>query len=351
MRLALLHAGMQSGRAHGVHRCRAYAPGLFKVLTSSDGVNFREASAWRGPAQDEAAFVETVMFTAPISAKAVSLVMHTPLGWRYFGVNVVAPLIEPATFLLAGTAAAPSGETCIVATGAGAQAEDCLAAIAAGDGREVFAFSGDGQVRSAATGKCIVIADGDMASGGRVALEDCRAAQDAGDGRSAWELAVGGRLRASHMGGHCVGFAGGNTAALTDCTGDGAEHVLGGDPVAVVAVPEFDAGVAAAARDAATLLAAAATRQAHLLAQLRRAVPASGACKLAAVSVNGTQGGMTRAMLGRKAGMEVSSGGEAATQAVAKICTALGVDMQAVHGVIAESALSMGALRDQLAQL
>lgn len=318
------------------------------MLTSSDGVNFREAAAWRPPAQGSAAFVETVMFEGPTSAQAVSVVMESPLDWEYFGINMVAPLVEPLAFLMTSGAATRGGERCLVARGSGVQAEACLDAIAAGDGREVFEFGDKGQLRSAATGACLVIADGDLANGGRVALEDCRGTLDAGDGRSVWEPTPSGRLQARHMGGHCLGLAGAE-ATLSDCQGE-APPSLGGEALSLVAVPAFGAAVAAHARDTASLLAAAATRQTRLLAQLRRAVPASGACKLAAVS-NTTRFQLPTVALGGQAGRAVAENLDAAGQAVSKIYLAFGVDMEAVQGAIAEGARDLEALRGKLSHV
>ena len=240
---------------------------------------------------------------------------------------------------MATTADSPTGEQCLVARASGVQAEDCMAAIAAGDGREIFEFGDAGRVRSAATGHCLVVADGDMASGGRVGLEECHGAAGAGDGRSAWMPAPGAGLQARHFGGHCLGFARG-AATLTDCRGDAGQS-LGGDPLALVAVPDVDASRAAAARDTAVLLVAAVARQPRLLAELRRAVPASGACKLAAVSLNSTRADAAMSVIGRRSRTAAAVDG-AAERAVSETCPALGVDMGAVHAAIADGVHAVG---------
>ena len=329
---------------HGVG-VRAYAPDAFKVLASGDGANFKEAVDWRAPADSGPSFVETVMFSAA-NVKAIAIVMQAPRGWPYLGITVAAPLVEPAAFMMAS---ASPGERCLVARDGGIHTDECMAAIAAGDGREVFSFGTRGEVRSALTGTCLVVADGDTANGGRLGLEDCSGALAAGDGRSDWGPAAGGRLQAQYMGGHCLGAVGGE-AALADCSDDG-ERDLGGEAFVLVAIPGIDAALASSARDAAALLAAAAARQARLLSQLRQAVSASSGCKL--VGRAGADVELAVSAVGADAARLTPGSGEssAAERAVSQICSALGVDMAAVQDAISDSARFVGALREEVGQL
>jgi len=67
----------------------------------------------------------------------------------------------------------------------------CLGAIAAGDGSELFYFSG-GALASAASKKCVTLANGDAAAG-KIVMAACP--EDIGDGRSAIELTSAGELK------------------------------------------------------------------------------------------------------------------------------------------------------------
>ena len=317
---------------------RASAPSAFKVLASGDGVNFKGVATWRTPAGDSAAGVETVMFEAAASVTAISIVMQVSSVAQFVGIAEVAPLVEPTAFLLAGAAVEPGTGLCLVVRESSVAAGSCLAAIAAGDGREVYEFGEGQRIQSAANGKCLVAAEGHAGGGGRVALEDCHEAFDVGDGRFAWGPVAGG-LR--HANGQCLGMVAG-VANLVDCSAD-AEHTLGGDAVALVAVPDFDATVVSSARDAATLLAAGLARQERLLAMLHRAVPASGGCKLEAAALNGTHALTASSAIGRKTSTGAADAHGAAALAVANICGALGVDMQQVHAAIAGSEHALGA--------
>ncbi len=73
----------------------AYAPGEVKVLTSSDGANYKEARCWQASKRTEAAFEESFMFDAPRNVKAVMIAMRSPRSWGYFGINSAALVAEP----------------------------------------------------------------------------------------------------------------------------------------------------------------------------------------------------------------------------------------------------------------
>lgn len=78
----------------------AYGPGEVKILTSSDGANFEEARCWQPAARSEVAYVESLLFDAPKNVKAVTISMRAPLSWGYFGINSVALLAEPGSYML-----------------------------------------------------------------------------------------------------------------------------------------------------------------------------------------------------------------------------------------------------------
>merc|ERR1712110_762176 len=67
----------------------AYSPQV-AVLVSADGVNFAQAACWRSTSQQDASFVEKIMFDRAVRARAVSLLMRGARGWGYFGSNSAA---------------------------------------------------------------------------------------------------------------------------------------------------------------------------------------------------------------------------------------------------------------------
>ena len=87
--------------ALGVKVNWAYAPGEVKVLASSDGANFEEVKCWQSSSRKEVAFDESFMFDEPRNVKAVTITMRSAQSWGYFGINSVALIAEPGTFMLA----------------------------------------------------------------------------------------------------------------------------------------------------------------------------------------------------------------------------------------------------------
>ena len=341
------------GRAHDGARCaaRAYAPGQFKLLASSDGSNFVEATDWQAPAQAEASFAEVVMLRAPTAVKAVAVAMRSPQPWQYFGISDAAVLAEPAAFMLVGGVSAPAGETCLAARGDTARPEGCLSVIAAGDGREVFTMVPGGQIRSSATGLCLALASGDAARGGRVSMENCRAALDAEDGRSMWRVTAAGQLQLQQLGNLCLDMVA-SRARVGDCQDDIGPGGARGS-VAVVAVPDFDSAASAIARDGAVLLNAALARQRGLLVQLQRAMASLRACKPTLESKAASQGDAARAVsfaaLGGRGEGQRAVGGEQSAQAVAEIYAALGADMGGLAEVVAQTLAAIKQARGHLA--
>ena len=132
------------------------------MLVSADGANFEEAVCWRQSTRADAAYEETVMFTAPYNVKAVTVVMRSPASWQYFGISEVALLAKPGPVMLVSGVTSTSGEQCMVVGGSGdLTAEPCLDAIAAGDGREIFVLDNDGHITNLAAERCVTLADGD----------------------------------------------------------------------------------------------------------------------------------------------------------------------------------------------
>lgn len=335
---------MWTGRLRATHKVLgvrinwAYAPGQFKLLTSADGTNFQEAACWRGPSQAEASFAESVMFPEAVSASAVAIVMQSPQPWGYFGINDVSLAVEPYALMLVVGAPSPAGELCLVSHGAAARAEPCLDAVAAGDGREIFSFAGDGQVRNAAAGGCLAARGGDQdgAPGdGSVAFEKCADPRDAGDGRFVWEADQSGELRTLRMGSNrCLRISGTDARVLDCADAEGADGGVG--EFSFVAVPSFDRAVASHARDVAALLEAAVHRQASLLAKLQAAVASSRSCNFAAGS-DASQAGGLPAVSRELAAAAPSAAAEAPLQAVARMYSALGVDVARLRVVISET--------------
>ena len=315
---------------------RAYAPGEFKVLVSSDGGNFEEAACWRSSSRNEVSYTESVLFKEVRAAKALAIVMKAPMPWGYFGLNDVSVLTagEEAFMIVKGNAPSQNLEECLVVNGQQISAQTCLDAVASGDGRDVFQFRDDNLVH-AASGLCVAFAP-DV--GIQVTLQDCVVAARAQDGRAAWELTAAGQMKLTRMGNYCLGVVGGRAVA-DDCGATAETFVF-------AVVPELDLSSAGIAQDQAVLLAAATKRQRRFLNDLQIQIPSLGACKFAGFSF-GAVTNMTKWTSTRSVGQEFhavqtsKSRGELAVDAVARIYHALGVDMANVVQLIGDTSTVM----------
>lgn len=241
-------------RAAGIQIGWAYSPGSFKVLVSSDGTNFEEATSWRDSTQAGPAYREHVMFSSSMRLVAVTILMRSTRSWDYFGINQVSLIAEPGPTMIVSGATAPE-ELCVVSGGkSSVSLEPCLWAMAAADDREVFVLDSKGQISDPTGSRCIVVANGDALGGGRLVLQDCDAAAQASDGRSNWELTSAGQLKLARMGRYCLGSTGswigdvlptGTAASATSsASGHEAIRVLDGDPATY-----WEAGILADERE------------------------------------------------------------------------------------------------------
>ena len=318
--------------------CRAYGPGEYKVLTSADGGNFQEATCWRDAKRTEASYRETLMFEGTRSAKALTVVMRSPMPWGYFALNDVALLVEPGPMMLISGSSSEAGERCVVSRSGSIGSEGCLQAMAGGAGREIFTWSEESQIVSTVEGKCISLASGAAASGSPLTLQDCAAASEAGDGRSNFEVTAAGQLKFKHMENYCV-VALRDGLRMQDCSA-AEEGSVAQDKFFFAAVAEFDPTPATAASDVATLLQAAAARQETLMAALHVAMPRLDACRLA-LSTNSSR--VRQALtLGRLNSSRLTfEKREAAEKAIAEMYSSLGVDMAGIKTLIADTAAAL----------
>ena len=116
---------------------RAYGPGEFQVMTSSDGGNFEEAPCFRKTTRNEVSYEEAVMFEGARNVKSLTIVMRSPMPHQYFGM-----IVELYPFMLVSGAPSSAGEECVVATDGELRTMPCLDAIAEGSGSDVFQFIG-----------------------------------------------------------------------------------------------------------------------------------------------------------------------------------------------------------------
>jgi len=311
-------------KAVGVKLNWAYAPGEFKILTSGGSGNFEDASAWQAPGRGEVSYETVVMFDAPRSVQALTVAMRSPMPWGYFGLNDVALLVEPGPTLVVSGSSSPEGEVCLVSTISGIETQGCLEAIAAGDGREVFLLNAESQLESVVDGRCVA-----LANGGQLVLEDCTTLDDANDGRGNFEFSATGQLRFSHLKDYCVVLTP-SGASVKDCDSAGA--------VFPAAAPEWDATAVVFAKDLASMLMAATSRQRALLAKLQAALPALETCSLSFVNKLTTS---SLSLAGAAAGRALMQSADPASQAIAMIDRSLLVDMYAVRSLIKESASTL----------
>lgn len=108
-----------------------------------------------------------------------------------------------------------------------------------------------------------------------------------------------------------------------------------------VAVPEFDPRVASAAKQQAALLTAAGKHLGELLAELHAAMPSLAACGFKASLAKRVH---SASDVKGKTEVKARAASDANSIAVAAVAPALGVDMQALHGLIAN-------MQDILAQI
>ena len=240
----------------------SYAPAEVKVLTSVDGGNFEEGAQWRQISRSEPSFEESIMFPAPVAAKAVKVLMRGAKPWGYFGIARAAALAGPSPFMLVSGVPGPL-EQCVVSSAAdnALAAEACLDVLVGGDGRDIFQFSEGGQLQ-AAGGQCVEVA------ASKLVLSDCSNA-------GAWEATADGQMKQGNM---CLTASGSRVEAM-DCEEAAA---MGGGKFFQVAVPAFDPGASQAVRSLGALLQASVTRQRKLTAALQGLLPKLGACKLPA---------------------------------------------------------------------
>ena len=322
---------------------RAYAPGEYKVLVSSDGGNFEEAASWRSSSRNEVSYKETVLFKDVRTAKAVAVVMKAPMPWGYFGLNDVSVLTEgdEAFMIVKGDASSNGLEECLVVSGRGVSAQTCLDAVASGDGRDVFQFQ-DANLMHVASGLCVALAPG---AGNQVTLQDCVGVARAQDGRASWEVTAEGQLKLTRLGNYCLSVVAGR-ANVDDCSASSEKFVL-------AVVPELDLSAAASAQDQAILLAAAAKRQRSVLSDLQSQIPNLGECKFAVSSfiapTNVTKWASARSVEQQFHGAQKSKNrGEIAVEAVGRIYSAMGVDMANVMQLIGDSSAALEAAHAKL---
>ena len=325
---------------------RAYGPGEFKVLTSTDGGNVQEAAGWRSAKRKEVSYKETVMFDSARNVKALTVAMRSPMPWGYFGLNDIALVVEPGPMMLISGSSSEAGERCMVSLSNSVGSEDCLQAIAAGAGREIFTWNDESQLASMHEGKCVSLASGTAAGGGVLALQDCAEALEAGDGRSAFELTATGQLRFKHLGNYCI-VASQASVHVQDC-GAAEESNTAQDRFFLSAVPEFDPSRAAAAADAAALLQAAAARQAALAAELHEALPRLEACRLA-LSTNKSYVRQPLTLGETRSQLATAGEGGAVVKAIGGVCTSLGVDMAGINRLIIDTAGALASARSKAA--
>ena len=122
------------------------------------------------------------MFDVPQMVKSLTIVMKAPMPWGYFGLNDVSLLSSgDESFMLVSGRSSSEGEHCLIASGLELGSAACLDAVAAGDGREVFAFRGELLMHTASS-LCVAVVS---AESERVALQNCRSRQSLVNGTAA----------------------------------------------------------------------------------------------------------------------------------------------------------------------
>ena len=293
--------------------CRAYGPGEFSILTSSDGGNFEEATGWHTAARSEMSYKETVLFDAPRAVKAVAIVMRSAKPWGFFGINDISLSVLPGPGMLVSGAGADAPGQCAIARGSEVGMRGCLGAIASGIGQEVFKLSQSSQLLSVASGECISL------EGEGVRMQDCEQAADAGDRRSFFTLTSSLQLQASN--GYCLSAT---------ATGVSVAHCSVPGSLIMAAAPELNLGHVAHLRDVSALLQAAEARQITLLHQLTSGL---NSCQ-GLVQRNVSQ--LHHTALINTQGMPTAMQ-DPAVEAASKIDGEAGVDLTAIKALIAQS--------------
>ena len=87
------------------------------------------------------------------------------------------------------------------ANGAGVVLESCASSVAAGDGRDLFSLSANGQLMNVVSGKCVGAQDGNPAEGVKLVVGDCGSAPQ-------WEALGNGQLKAKGTNDLCLSQSG-----------------------------------------------------------------------------------------------------------------------------------------------
>ena len=296
----------------------SYAPAEVKVLASSDGGNFEEAAGWRKISRSEPSFEESIMFSAPVAATTIKVLMRGVKPWGYFGLAKAATLAGPSAFML--VSGSPGREEQCVVSSSGSdvlQAKACVDAVVDGDGHDVFAFTESGRLQEVG-GNCVGVA------GSKLVLSDC-------DGNvGPWEITADGQLKQGNM---CLAVSGSRVES-TDC--DEASS-LGGDKFFEVAAPAHDPTAAAGVRSLGALLRASVERQRKLTTTLQGLLPKLATCKAVGLkALSGSWKGL--ALLTRE---NRASGQHAAGSLATKIGERFGLSGAEVTSVLAAAAQAM----------
>ena len=331
--------------------CRAYGPGQVKVLVSSDGGNFDEAVCWRSSSRADVSYEETIMFDSPSMVKSLTISMKAPLAWGYFGINDVTLLSSgDENFMLVNGQTSSDSEQCLVVTGSTLGVAGCLDAVAAGDGREVFALSGERLVH-VASGLCASTLNAESKT---VSFHDCANAARIDDGRFSWELKSNGQLTSRGSGASCL-VAYGSEVVLNDCD-DATRMHDASDKFSLVAVPETNLDSARAARMGAELLAAAVDRQRHALSHLEELLPSLATCKFGALMRQNATATLkaSLSLVGRGKHALLTGqrnpGKDLAVLAIEKVYANIGADVRGSLQLIRDSAALLASAESKMAR-
>jgi len=316
----------QLQEAVGVSISWAYSPGELRILTSADGGNFAEAIGWHRRTREEVSYRETLMFDAPQSVKALTLVMRAPKQAGFFGIKDVTLLVKPGPSMFVLSSSSGSSELCLVSDGKSMSTGGCLDAISKGTGDEVFSLGAASQLVWQPSGDCVTLStDLAAATGYRPVLQKCASAAEVGDGRSIVDWTSSGMLRWPALGACLAAGESGVTAVACSEEGSIDQHFL------MVSVPDFMPELAQRAQDSAGILKAATSQQESLLKKLQERL---AACKVALLGRNSSA---LPPVLARVSTSVSSLSNNPALEAIYKMYPSLGVDMKFVSALITES--------------